>query len=160
MSERKSMYSFLTGVPVQVLLLLESFNLQRQFVHLQGHFHVRGVWETLHEFTAFYHLLTAIVDFLKEIKGWILREVLSKLLKVEDSFRMPHWWQQNWSIRTLCRTDGRNPRYEGINQRNIRHWFQTNIAGEEQCCRRHPGALFRDNWGMVLVARQKHSTLW
>lgn len=81
MSERKLMYSFLTGVPLQVLLSLESFNLQRQFVHLQGHFHIHGVWETLHEFTAFYYLLTAIVDFLKEIKGCILREFLSKLLK-------------------------------------------------------------------------------
>lgn len=69
MSEGKSTYSFLTGVPLQVLLLLESFNLQRQFVHLQGHFHVSRAWETLHEFAAFSHLLTAIVDFLKEIKG-------------------------------------------------------------------------------------------
>lgn len=46
------MYWFLTGVPLEVLLLFESLNLQRQFIHFQGHFHILQVWETLHEFTA------------------------------------------------------------------------------------------------------------
>lgn len=60
------MYWFLTGVQLSSLYT-QSFNLQRQFIFLQGHFYILRTWDTA-EFPAYEHSLTAHANFLKEIK--------------------------------------------------------------------------------------------
>lgn len=87
-----------------IFLKLQCLNLQVQLIHLQGQSHFLWIWETLHEFLAFDHLLTAFRVLLKEKYVMsVLKRLLFQLLggivhadkgRTTDSGPRPtqKWW--------------------------------------------------------------------